>query len=1552
MKVDRRKGLVMAVVIVVMMGLVGVGRAADLVIRVPGALSQQDGYYRLDYSPPAGSPAANTTFKPSDISETIDFSKGLPGTKYDFYLYYSNSSITDWLTWTASITTAPDPPTSLTIDVQSGTQARVGWRPPSLGQHSGFKLKLLPLSEPSKSVRNLLVRETKSTLKDLSPGATYEIQMFSVFENKESQAYISTNFTSKPNTPGRFIVWFRNETTLLVLWQPPYPAGFYTDYKVSIKPEDALYSETLVPKEGEPPGPAQAAFNGLVPGRAYNISVETVSEGQISDPTTAQYRTVPLRPHNVTFDPLSVGPDSFTVRWSGPDGISEFDRYQVAIGIRRKTPQIVDRGKELVASFTENLRPGRTYQVVVKTVSGSVASWPATGNVTTRPLPVRELRQEVDSETSEIKLIWDPNPESQQDSFKVEYHELETFNGDSSSISVVEPQFSMENLQPGRNYSIGVRAVSNNIESVSNTAFQATRPSSPFIEVVKPIPGGLNLSWRTDVTSKQEKYVVVYTRNDTEQVTRIQTTDKGASLRDLYPGAAYHIQVFAVSHGLQSEPHRSFQAVTPNPPRNLTIAAVQDNRVSLRWQTPISSLYTEYHVKYRTFGKAGPGPWSAPIAVARTATTFTLTDLPPGEQFEIQVDSVSHHVPSGKPIGVTQIIDPRPVSPATLSPLLDAENVTLTWPRPAGRIDFYYVTWFPLENSEDIRVKQLPGDTAEEEGLVRVLVESLHPGVEYQFEITSESHERRSRTIQTKIRTEPLCTSELFIITDQEVSTSLTLRYTPTPLARSTFDTYRFMLSDPAIPVKEKAAKDHERKVTFVDLVPGRMYNISLWTVSGGVTSRPVERQDRLHPQPVANINATEITDKRITLVWDSPQGDFDSFEVTYLDAKGNLIQNFTFTNTITIGGLRPYRNYTFTVVTKAGTDQSIPKRSNPKSGVFSTRESVPGSLTSFEPIDVQPRQITFQWELPNLQANGIITGFTIQWGPKAELGKPFIPQESRDFGSGETQGTITGLDPGQKYTFQIQARTKVGYGPQVRKEQKMPILAPPTPTSNVFPTEIYRSMHTVTVRFRKNYFSDVNGKVLGYSIIVAEDNTKHTEGDAFLPGWRDVQKFSVWPPYQVIDPYYPFNNSSVEDFTVGTEDCTNQHGRCNGRLKPGTIYRFKVRAYTAGDKFSETAWSQRISTDPDNTAILVGITVPIIILVLVLLAFVVLRKLHCAPCAKSGGHHGVGRDHPADLVSLPDSVIETSRPVKLKDFAEHYRIMSADSDFRFSEEYEEFKHVGRDQLCAAADLPVNRPKNRFTNILPYDHSRVKLSGADDEDGSDFINANFVPGFNSKREFIVTQGPLHSTRDDYWRMCWETNSRAIVMLTRCIEKGREKCDHYWPYDTEPVYYGDIQVTILNESHFPDWNINEFRMMRGDTVRTIRHFHFTTWPDFGVPEPPQTLVRFVRAFRERVSPEQRPIVVHCSAGVGRSGTFIALDRILQGIRKYDVVDIFGIVYEMRKERVWMVQTEQQYICIHQCLLAVLEGKEQDQRHLDQLHDNEAFEDDEGIAESGM
>ena len=436
-----------------------------------------------------------------------------------------------------------------------------------------------------------------------------------------------------------------------------------------------------------------------------------------------------------------------------------------------------------------------------------------------------------------------------------------------------------------------------------------------------------------------------------------------------------------------------------------------------------------------------------------------------GEHLEILLDTVSLQIPSGRPQRVTQLLAPAQL--AGLQPQLDSENVTLAWPVPRGRVDTYTISWFPVRSPEEQRTKTISGDIGSraEDGMARILIESLQPGVNYHFEMTTRSHDLSSPTLTKIIRTQPLCTSEIFIIIDEEVTSALTLRYTPTPKQRSHFDTYRFMLSDPEVPVKEKAASDQDRKVTFVGLSPGRMYNITLWTVSAGVTSRPLERQARLPPEPVSNISATRITDRQISLSWNMPEGNYDSFEVQYLDAQGHLIQDVTFNNEITIGSLRPYRNYTFTVVTKAGTDQSDPKRSTPISAFFSTREGVPGSLASFETVDVQPSLITFKWNLPSVQANGIITGFTIVWGPTPRPNKPFIEIDSREFGPTETRGTIRGLEPGEEYTFQIKAKTKVGFGPTETKVRRMPILAPPVPDKTSFPTEISRSMHTITIR-------------------------------------------------------------------------------------------------------------------------------------------------------------------------------------------------------------------------------------------------------------------------------------------------------------------------------------------------------------------------------------------------------------------------------------------------------------------------------------------------------
>jgi len=470
--------------------------------------------------------------------------------------------------------TAPDPPSNLSIDTIEGKVANLRWQPPASGGFSGFKLKVFPLSELTKSIRTIFIKEDSSPfpLKDLTPGATYEIQLFTVYENKESAAYISTNFTTKPNTPGRFIVWFRNETTLLVLWQPPYPAGVYTDYKVSIDPPDAELSETYVAKEGEPPGPAQAAFNALIPGRAYNISVETVSENEISDPTTAQYRTVPWRPHNVSFDMNQIGPDYFEVSWSGPRELTEFDRYQVAIGIRRKTPQIIERGAPLKARFTENLKPGRTYQVVVKTVSGSVVSWPATGNVTTRPLPVLDnIQTQQDRNTKETIIYWEPHPDSNQDKYKITYHELEnTVNGDSGSVYVRDTTFSLLSLQPGRNYSISISAVagspdvSQEVESENRTIYHfpgnvITRPL-PVLDNIQTLidedTKEAMISWEPNPDSNQDKYKITYyelENNFNGNSGTVYVQDTFFFLENLQPGRNYSISISAVSNANVSQ---------------------------------------------------------------------------------------------------------------------------------------------------------------------------------------------------------------------------------------------------------------------------------------------------------------------------------------------------------------------------------------------------------------------------------------------------------------------------------------------------------------------------------------------------------------------------------------------------------------------------------------------------------------------------------------------------------------------------------------------------------------------------------------------------------------------------------------------------------------------------------------------------------------------------------------------------------------------------------------------------------------------------------------
>ncbi|KAK3584361.1 hypothetical protein CHS0354_009272 [Potamilus streckersoni] len=289
---------------------------------------------------------------------------------------------------------------------------------------------------------------------------------------------------------------------------------------------------------------------------------------------------------------------------------------------------------------------------------------------------------------------------------------------------------------------------------------------------------------------------------------------------------------------------------------------------------------------------------------------------------------------------------------------------------------------------------------------------------------------------------------------------------------------------------------------------------------------------------------------------------------------------------------------------------------------------------------------------------------------------------------------------------------------------------------------------------------------------------------------------------------------------------------------------------------------------------------------------------------------------------------VRKERPINLANFAEYVTDYHRDSNLKFSQEYEDLKTMSQQHAHEAADMEENRLKNRFVNILPFDHSRVRLLPIDDVPGSDYINANYLPGFTKTREYIGCQGPIPATIDDHWRMIWEQNVRVIVMLTQYKEENRVKCEPYMPLDLkDPKQYGDLVVECLTYSSMNSFEYRTLKIRLGEKERTIKHFHFLCWRDYSANVQFDTMIDFIKTVRKFMQPPDKegPTIVHCSAGVGRTGTYITLDYVIQHIDNYgpdSTVDIFNFVLKMRENRTTMVQTEQQYIFIHDCILEYL------------------------------
>ncbi|CAB3388958.1 Hypothetical predicted protein [Cloeon dipterum] len=253
-------------------------------------------------------------------------------------------------------------------------------------------------------------------------------------------------------------------------------------------------------------------------------------------------------------------------------------------------------------------------------------------------------------------------------------------------------------------------------------------------------------------------------------------------------------------------------------------------------------------------------------------------------------------------------------------------------------------------------------------------------------------------------------------------------------------------------------------------------------------------------------------------------------------------------------------------------------------------------------------------------------------------------------------------------------------------------------------------------------------------------------------------------------------------------------------------------------------------------------------------------------------------------------------------------------------DQFEKFP-LGQTQSWHCGFKPENKSKNRYKNLAAYDSSRVKLELLPGDINSDYINANYVDGYERPKAYIAGQGPTAETIDDFWRMVWQEKVSLIVMLTNLVEGGKKKCEKYWPDVNQEKRHGLISVRTVNEEMTADFVTRALLVSRYDTNRLVQQLHYTSWPENEVPLYAQSMAMFVEKMFEHKD-KNHPILVHSSAGVKRTGTVILIDACLRMVRSHGRIDVVNIFARMRSQRANLIDNLTQYEFAHLVLLEII------------------------------
>uniref|UniRef100_A0A4W4H3K3 protein-tyrosine-phosphatase n=1 Tax=Electrophorus electricus TaxID=8005 RepID=A0A4W4H3K3_ELEEL len=1426
---------------------------------------------------------------PSDSKE-CSFSDLTPGHQYTIQVTTNSGDLNSSSSITAY--TVPAPVTQLRVTNEGWSNAlQVSW----LQAEGEIDTHRLLLIHDSVVIRNesAPARLSSYHLQSLKSGALYRVVVTTVRSGLSSRQAVAEG-RAVPAAVREVLVSNNGRMDFLsVSWRAAH--GDVDSYLVTLSDQEKTVHSLTVSKASP-----ECVFKSLVPGRLYNISVSTRS-GVYENHTVVQERTQPSPVLTPTATHMARE-DSLRVYWRHVAG--DFDFYQVAIkhnNIFHQNQTVPRYQNECV--FT-GLVPGRLYTVIVSTWSGKYVSSVSTHG-RTLPAGVRNLTL-AGRGTEELRVTW-VSPPGDVDHYEVQllFSDMKVFPP--ITLSSTTEQLLLSSLTPGRLYKVVVPRL-------------AAPTSAPMPSKVKNIhisSEGQSTSLRVSWTPGQgdvDSYSVSVSRAG--QVLDVRPVPKDVNklnFRSLQPGQEYSISVQSISGSLLNNSTALARTV---PSSVLSLQADSKHSTSSvlsSWKAG-AGVCDGYRVQLQDEGGALLANSTLPLHLQH----HLFSQLVPGRKYRILVHALSGGVQSAAATAEARTYPEavRDLAVRTRS----RSSLAVGWAVPRGSYDgFDAYLYTGAEKLQDRRTGAA--------SMLSCSFQNLTPGAAYRVVVLTRSGENTNGS-STWARTVPAEVQSLRV----ESRNSTGTLWVSWQGAEGEVSTYTLTLYNPDQSKQaERNLSAVTREYTFSQLVPGRLYSAVVLTRSGDLTNMATTK-GRTDPKPPLSFISGGITNTSLEITWSAPEGtDYDDFDLQWSPRDSVSVLNPY--NSRTAGsrllrGLYPGRLYRFSLRTLSSAG-GFPSYSQPIRKNIRTR---PQGVSSLHCWPLGSTAVSCSWKPPAADFDSYTVECSRQDVPTLVYSRR-TPQDTMVY-------HITELEPHRHYSVSVKVISDTMTSEAAKDSVVTMIDRPPQPPPSIRVSEQMVHITTTSILFHFNcsWFSDVNGAVKFFTIVVAESDDgedHHPEQRHPLPSYWNYRSNSSVKVYQT--GYFPSEcgegpQSASQgynltlgagmaslggscDLTVPKEADRMEPVYCDGPLKPSTAYRSASTSRTHPNRYSTHSpplYSVCVCLcECPLGGVIEGVSAGLFLIVSMVGITVLLICKHKA--------------HKRIFPRFPHS------PIKLTNFESHLTKLQADSNFLLSQEYEDLRDVGRNQPMDAALLPENRGKNRYNNILPYDSTRVKLSCVDDDPCSDYINASYIPGNNFRREYIATQGPLPGTKDDFWKMVWEQNVHNVVMVTQCVEKGRVKCDHYWPFDQDSLYYGDLIVQMRSESVLPEWTIREFKLCNEDQLnysRIVRQFHYTVWPDHGVPETTRSLVQFVRTVRDYINrtPSSGPTVVHCSAGVGRTGTFICLDRVLQQLDTKDIVDIYGAVFDLRLHRSHMVQTESQYTYLHQCVRDVLRARE--------------------------